>query len=174
MWSTVHRSDDATLSRQRRKTMQRLKTILSKHPFFRGLDQHYIQLIVGCASNVRFDNDKTIFCEGEEANQFYIIRQGKVALEAVSASGREPIIIQVIGEGDVLGWSWLFPPHLWHFDARAIGPTEAIALDGKYLRTKCEKDHDLGYELMKRFAHIIEQRLRAVRSQNPDMYAVHA
>jgi CRP-like cAMP-binding protein len=97
-----------------------------------------------------------------------------VALEAVSSLGRESIIIQVIGEGDVLGWSWLFPPHRWHFDARTVAPTVAIALDGKYLRTKCEKDHDLGYELMKRFAHIIEQRLRAVRSQNPDMYAIHA
>ena len=154
--------------------MERLKTTLSKHPFFKGLDKDHLQLIVGCASNVRFDSGEFILREGEEANQFYIIRHGKVALEAVSLSGREPIIIQVIGEGDVLGWSWLFPPHRWHFDARTIGPTEAIALDGKYIRTKCEEDHDLGYELVKRFAHIMEQRLRAVRSQNPDMYAVHA
>src|ERR1700752_2305823 len=135
------------LSRQRRKTMERLKTTLSKHPFFKGLDKDHLQLIVGCASNVRFDSGEFILREGEEANQFYIIRQGKVALEAVSVSGREPIIIQVIGEGDVLGWSWLSPPHRWHFDARTIEPTEAIALDGKYIRTKCEEDHDLGYEL---------------------------
>jgi CRP/FNR family transcriptional regulator, cyclic AMP receptor protein len=154
--------------------MQRLKTILAKHPFFKGLDQRNLQLIVGCASDVHFDSGEFILREGEEANQFYIIRQGRVTLEAVLAPGREPIIIQVIGEGDVLGWSWLFPPHSWHFDARAVAPTQAIALDGKYIRTKCEEDHDLGYELMKRFAHIIEQRLRAVRSQNPDMYAVHA
>ncbi len=154
--------------------MQRLKTTLSKHPFFKGLNQRYLNLIAGCASNVHFDSGEFILREGEEANQFYIIRQGRVSLESVLSPGREPIIIQVIREGDVLGWSWLFPPHRWHFDARAITPTEAIALDGKYIRTRCEKDHDLGYELMKRFAQIIEQRLQAVRSQNPDMYAVHA
>jgi CRP/FNR family transcriptional regulator, cyclic AMP receptor protein len=162
------------LSQQRRKMMQRLKTTLAKHPFFKGLDQSYLDLIIGCASNMHFDSGEFILREGEEANQFYIIRQGRVALEAVLAPGREPIIIQIIREGDVLGWSWLFPPHRCHFDARAVAPTEAIALDGKYLRTKCEKDHDLGYELLKRFAQIMEQRLRAVRSQNPDMYAVHA
>jgi CRP-like cAMP-binding protein len=154
--------------------MQRLKTILAKHPFFKGLDQRYLQLIIGCASDVHFDAGEFIFREGEEANQFYIIRQGKVALETVVISEREPIIIQVIGEGDVLGWSWLFPPHRWRFNARTVTPTQAIALDGKYLRTKCEEDHNLGYELMKRFAYIIEQRLRAMRLQNPDMYAIHA
>jgi CRP/FNR family cyclic AMP-dependent transcriptional regulator len=162
------------LSQQRRRKMQRLKTTLAKHPFFRGLDQRYLNLIIGCASNARFDSGEFILHEGEEANQFYIIRQGRVALEAVLAPGREPIIIQIIREGDVLGWSWLFPPHRWHFDARAVAPTEAIVLDGKYIRTQCEKNHDLGYELLKRFAQIIEQRLQAIRSQNPDMYAVHA
>ena len=154
--------------------MQRLKTVLSKHPLFKGLDKRYLQLIVDCASNVHFNSGDVILNDGEEANQFYIIRQGRVALEVVLSPGREPIIIQVIGEGDVLGWSWLFPPYRWHFDAQAVAPTQAIALDGKFLRTKCEKDHHLGYELMKRFANIIERRLRAMRLQNPDMYAIHA
>jgi CRP-like cAMP-binding protein len=154
--------------------MQRLKTLLSKHPLFKGLDKRHLQLILDCASDVHFKSGDIIFHEGEEANQFYIIRQGRVALEVTLVSGREPIIIQVIGEGDVLGWSWLFPPYRWHFDTRAVADTQAIALDGKYLRTICEKDHHLGYELMKRLASIVEKRLRAIRLQNPDMYAVHA
>jgi CRP-like cAMP-binding protein len=154
--------------------MQRLKTILSKHQLFKGLDKRCLQLIVDCASSVHFNSGDIIFHEGEEANQFYIIQQGRVVLEVVLVSGREPIIIQVIGEGGILGWSWLFPPYRWHFDARAIETTQAIAIDGKFLRTKCEKDHHLGYELMKRFANIIEMRLRAMRLQNPDMYAIHA
>jgi CRP/FNR family cyclic AMP-dependent transcriptional regulator len=142
--------------------MQTLEPILAEHPFFKGLDKHHLQLIVGCASNVRFDSGEFILREGEEANQFYIILHGKVALEVAFVPER-PIAIQTIEEGDVLGWSWLFPPYRWRFNARAITPTEAIILDGKYIRTKCEEDHDLGYELLKRFAHIIEQRFQAMR-----------
>ncbi len=74
----------------------------------------------------------------------------------------------------MLGWSWLIPPYHWHFDAKAVEPTRAIALDARCMRTKCEKDHDLGYELMKRFAQIIEQRLDATRWQLLDVYSVRS
>lgn len=153
--------------------MQTLESILAEHPFLKGLDPHHLQLIAGCASNVRFDAGRLIFREGEEADQFYIIRRGKVALE-VFVPGRGSITIQTIGEGDVLGWSWLFPPYHWHFDARALELTRAIAFDGKCLRTKCEDDHDLGYELVKRFTHIVMQRLQATRLQLLDVYGVHS
>jgi len=153
--------------------METLERILSEHPFLRGLEPRYLQLIVGCASNVRFDAGQFIFREGEEANQFHIIRHGKVALE-IFAPERGPIMIETLGEGDILGWSWLIPPYYWHFNARAVEMTRAIALDGKCLRTKCEEDHDLGYELLKRFAHIIEQRLQATRLQLLDVYGVHS
>lgn len=143
--------------------MQTLEPILSKHPLFKDLDQRYLQLLVGCASDVRFDAGEFIFREGEEANHFYIIRQGKVTLEVVFVLGGEPTIIQTLGEGDVLGWSWLFPPYRWRFDARAVALTVAIAMDGKYLRTKCEEDQNLGYELTKRFANIMGQRFQAIR-----------
>jgi len=154
--------------------VQNLKSFISKHPFFKGLKKSYHDLILGCASEARFDPGETIFREGERADKFYIILQGKVAIEALMAPERDPITILNLGENDVLGWSWLFAPHRWHFDARATAPTKAILIDGDKIRKKCEEDHDLGYELMKRFATIIEQRLRSVRSQNPNMYAVHA
>ena len=153
--------------------MQTLEPILAEHPFFKNLDRRYLELIVGCASNVRFNAGEFIFREGEEADRFYIIRHGKIALE-VFAPDRGPLTIQTIGEGDVLGWSWLFPPYRWHFDARALELTRAIALDGKCLREKCEEDHDLGYELVKRFAQIIMERLQATRLQLLDVYGVHA
>jgi CRP/FNR family transcriptional regulator, cyclic AMP receptor protein len=143
--------------------MQTLESILAEFPFFKGLDQRYIQLIAGCASNAHFNPGELILREGEEADQSYIIRHGKVALEVAFVPERDPIVIQTIGEGDVLGWSWLFPPYRWRFSARAVTPTEAIALDGKYIRIKCEEDHDLGYELLKRFAQVIEQRFQAMR-----------
>lgn len=151
--------------------MENLERILEEHPFFRGLNSKYIQLIVGCASNVRFDVGEFLFREGEEANQFYIVRPGKVALE-IFVPERGPITIETVGEGQILGWSWLIPPHYWHFNARAVELTRAIALDGKCLRNKCEEDHDLGYELLKRFAHIVEMRLQATRFQLLDVYGV--
>jgi len=149
--------------------METLGRILAEHPFFKGLEEPYLQLLVGCASNVRFDAGEVIFREGEEANRFYLIRQGKVAVETF-APGRGPIIIQTLGEGELVGWSWLIAPYRWRFDGRAVELTRAIALDGECLRGKCEEDHNLGYELMKRVAHVMEQRLEATRLQLLDVY----
>jgi CRP/FNR family cyclic AMP-dependent transcriptional regulator len=149
--------------------METLERIIAQHPFLKDLESEYIKLIVGCASNVRFNPDKFLFREGEEANQFYMIRQGKVALQ-ISAGHRGVITVQTVREGDILGWSWLIPPYRWRFDARALELTRAIALDGKCLRTKSEEDHNLGFELLKRFSKIIADRLEATRLQLLDVY----
>ena len=149
--------------------MQTLEPILAEHPFFKGLKPEYLQLVTGCASNVRFDTGMYIFREGEEASQFYLIRQGKVAIE-IFAAQYGPITIETIEEGEVLGWSWIFPPYRWHFNGRVIEPTRAIALDGKCLRAKGEADHDLGYELMKRVAQIMMERLQTTRLRLLDIY----
>ena len=149
--------------------MQTLEPILAAHPFFKGLKPEYLQLVTGCASNVRFDTGTYIFREGEEASQFYLIRQGKVALELFAAQ-HGLITIETIEAGEVLGWSWIFPPYRWHFSGRVFEPTRAIALDGKCLRAKGEADHDLGYELMKRVAQIMMERLQATRIRLLDMY----
>ncbi|MBA4311844.1 MAG: Crp/Fnr family transcriptional regulator [Chlorobiaceae bacterium] len=149
--------------------METLEPLLSEHPFLKGLDPKHLQLITGCASNVRFDAGQIIFREGEEADQFYIIRNGKVTLQ-IYTPGRGSIIIDALTEGDILGWSWLIPPYQWRFDAVAGELTRAIALDGKCLRNKCESDHDLGYELLKRFASIVDSRLESTRLRLLDMY----
>lgn len=153
--------------------METLEAILAKHPFFDRLEQRHLDLLVGCASNVRFDAGQFILREGEEANHFYLIRHGKVALE-IFAGHRGPITVETLEDGDIVGWSWLFPPYRWRFDARAVEITRAIALDGKCLRTKSEQDHDLGYELLKRFARIVEERLQATRLQLLDVYEVRS
>ena len=150
--------------------MQTLEPILAEHPFFKGLKPEYLQLVTGCASNVRFDTGTYIFREGEEASQFYLIRQGRVALE-IFAAQHGPITIETIEAGEVVGWSWLFPPYRWHFSGRVFEPTRAIALDGKCLRAKSEEDHDLGYELMKRVAQIMMERLQATRIRLLDIYS---
>jgi len=149
--------------------METLESLLSEHPFIKGLDQKHIQLITGCASNVRFDAGQIIFREGEEADQFYIIRQGKITLQ-IYTPGRGSIIIDSLTDEEILGWSWLIPPYQWRFDAVATVLTRAIALDGKCLRNKCEADHDLGFELLKRFASIVDSRLESTRIRLLDMY----
>ena len=152
--------------------METLERIVAEHPFFAGLEEQYLHLLVGCASNVRFEAGSSILREGEEASQFYLIRQGKIALE-ISAPPRGRLPVETLGEGAILGWSWLIPPYYWSFSARAVELTRAIALDGKCLRAKCEENHDLGYELLKRFARILERHLEATRLQLLDVYAVH-
>lgn len=151
--------------------METLERIIAEHPFLTGLDPAFTKLMVGCASNVRFNRGDYIFREGDPANQFYLIREGKVAVE-VFAPQSKPIIVATLTEGEILGWSWLLPPYQWKLNARATESVRAIALDGKCLRTKCEQNHDLGYEVLKRFAQIIEQRLEATRMQLLDVYAV--
>jgi len=150
-------------------SIETLEKILAEHPFFKDLKKEYLELILGCAKNVFYKAGEFIFREGEEANEFYIIRDGRVSLE-ISVPGKEPVVIQTLEDGEVLGWSWIIPPYYWHFDAKAVEPTRAIALDGKCLRNKCEEDHSLGYELLKRFVTIVEQRLQATRIQLLDLY----
>jgi CRP-like cAMP-binding protein len=151
--------------------METLERIIAEHPFFAGLESYYTGLLVGCSSNVRFQPGAYIFKEGEEANEFYLIRSGRVALETF-APQHKPLVVETLEEGDILGWSWLLPPYVWKFHAHAIQDTRAVALDGKCLRNKCEQNHDLGYEILKRFGQIMERRLEATRLQLLDIYAV--
>ena len=151
--------------------METLERIIAEHPFFEGLDEGFTKLMVGCASNVRFNRGAYIFKESDPADTFYLIREGKVAVE-VFASQSKPMVVATLAEGEILGWSWILPPYQWKHNAHALDNVRAIALDGKCLRKKCEENHDLGYEVLKRFARIIEQRLEATRLQLLDIYAV--
>ena len=105
--------------------MENLARILGAHPFLKGLESNYIDLIVGCAANVRFNPGDFIFREGEEANQFFIIREGEIALE-IYREGHDPLTVQTLKEGEVLGWAWLVPPYRWRLDAQAIKLTRAF------------------------------------------------
>jgi len=153
--------------------MTTLEPILAAHPFFKDFSAEHIHLLTGCAANVRFESGQYLLKEGREANLFYLIRHGRVALE-MAVPGRTPLTLQTVSEGDILGWSWLIPPYHWTFDARAIEQVRAISLDGVCLRNKCEQDHDLGYVMLKRFAHIMDQRLQAARMQLLDVYGTVA
>jgi len=150
-----------------------LEPIIREQPFFQGLEERYIKLVTGCAKNVRFEAGRVIFREGEEADEFYFIREGLVAVE-VLVPHRGPTAVQTVCEGEMLGWSWLFPPYRWRFQARTQQATRALAFDGKCLRAKCEGDHDLGYELLKRFSQVVTDRLEATRVQLMDLYGTNS
>jgi CRP-like cAMP-binding protein len=150
-----------------------LEPILREQPFFNGLEDRHIQLITGCARNVHFEAGQVIFREGDSADHFYLIREGLVSVQFVIPH-RGLTTVQTVGEGEILGWSWLFPPYRWHFDARTQQPTRGLAFDGECLRKKCEEDHDLGYEVFRRFMYVMVERLESARLQLLDVYGNHA
>jgi len=149
--------------------MDNLEPIIAKHPFFEGLSGEHRKILTGCAKNVRFEAGEYLFRENEAANEFYMIRHGGVAVEFF-VPGREPIIVQTLKEGDMLGWSSHVPPYKWRFDARAMEIVRAVAFDGVCFRGKCDENPELGYEMLKRFSTIMAQRLQATRLQILDVY----
>lgn len=141
-----------------------IRELLASHPLFVEFPPNYLDILADCATNVHFHAGDTIFREGDEADRFYLLSEGEVALEAFSLElGHLPI--QTLQGGDVFGWSWLVPPYRWRFDAEARTEAKALALDGKRLRTRCEEDPVFGYELLKRVVVLMEQRLQATRAQ---------
>jgi CRP/FNR family cyclic AMP-dependent transcriptional regulator len=147
-----------------------LSTRVALHPFLAGMNREQLALLTDSATSVHFEKGQIVFREGEMANRFYLIEIGKVVLESSELLGN-PLIIDTIGPGDLLGWSWMFPPYTWQFTARAVEPTAAIFFYGTILREYCEKDHSLGYELLKRMSAVMVKRLQAARK---NMLAFHA
>jgi CRP/FNR family transcriptional regulator, cyclic AMP receptor protein len=141
-----------------------MATRVALHPFLAGMNHRQLALLTDCAMATHFKKRQTILREGEFANRLYLIETGKVVLESVG-SFDEPLVIETIGAGDLLGWSWMFPPYVWHFTARAIEPTTAIFFYGTILREHCEKNHSLGYELLKRISAVMVKRLQAAHKQ---------
>jgi CRP-like cAMP-binding protein len=149
--------------------MQSMETILAEHPFVKGLTSEHLALLAGCASNERFAAGELLFEEGAPADHLFLVRQGKIAVE-ISTPGKGSIALLTIGQGDIIGWSWLVPPYRRRFSARAVELTRAIGLDGRCLREKCEQDVRLGYALLSRLVGVMAQRLEASRLQLLDLY----
>jgi CRP/FNR family cyclic AMP-dependent transcriptional regulator len=149
--------------------MRTIDEVLAEQPTFEGLDPAYLEFIAGCGANRVFDAGAYLAHEGDPADTFFVIRHGRVALE-IEAPAKGSLMIATLGEGAVVGWSWLFPPYRWSFDARALEVTRTVIFDGACLRGKCEQDKSLGYELMQRFAAIMLERLQATRLQLLDVY----
>jgi len=145
-------------------TLDQLLAVVAQQPFFKGMNEHLIQLLADSIMEMRFKPGHWLFQQGEQANRFYLILEGRVRIESeVKELGMVPI--RTLGPGDDLAWAWLFPPYRMHFSARAIEPTRAIFFYGTRLREKCEANHELGYQLMKRVAEVVVRNLNATQQR---------
>lgn len=149
--------------------MEGLERIIKEQPFFAELSDDFAALVTGCAKNVRFEPGEYLYREGGEATEFFLIREGRVALE-MAAPGRGAVTFMTVGEGDMVGVSWLIPPYRWIYDAHAQTRVRGISIDATCLRRKLEDDHDLGYEMMKRFVPVLVDRLHSTQLQILDVY----
>lgn len=150
--------------------MKDIHTLIAENPFFAGMSDEHLETMSGCGRLVHFKPGEYLLREGDEADTFYLIRDGDVAIESdIPAAGAASVAR--VGAGGITGYSWLFPPYRNSFDSIALTNVSAVALDGECLRGKAEADHELGYQLMKRFAQVMLDRLQATRRQMLDVYA---
>jgi CRP/FNR family cyclic AMP-dependent transcriptional regulator len=141
---------------------QKIEDRLAAHPFLKGMGIDHIKVLAQSAAPTHFEKGQLIFKAGESANGFYLIETGSVALEG-SVLEHGPITTDVVSAGEPLGWSWLFPPYLWHFDARVTEPTTAICLSAILLRQHRDEDQALSHELFRRTCEVMARRLQAAR-----------
>jgi CRP-like cAMP-binding protein len=137
--------------------------------FFEGMEEHHIELISGCGKLVSIKQGEFLLKEGDKAEVFYFIREGEASVESY-IPGQGAKSMMSVGKGGIVGYSWLFEPYRVSFDVRATSDIRAIQMDGACLRGKSERDHELGYHLMKRITQVVLSRLQASRRQVVDVY----
>jgi len=153
--------------------MNEYRSILSTHAFLGNMKAENLDKIAECASYAEFARGQYVFRQGEAAEHFFLILEGSVEVELFSAAGG-PVVLQKVGRGSVLGWSWIISPYIWRFDARVLEPVKALEIDAVRLRTMMSKDSGLGYEILSRFIHTVCERLESERMQLVALYASHS
>ena len=137
-------------------------------PLLADLEARMLALVAGCSSLGHFATGELLAREGEPADTFFALRDGRVALELAAPAGA--IVIETLRPGEVCGWSWLVAPYRWQFDVRAVEPVRVLVFDAACLRGKIERDDALGYALMRRFVPVMLERLQATRLRLVDVY----
>ena len=143
------------------------------HPFVRGMAEEHIARLSEVTPYIAVPARYRLFEEGGTANRFWLIEAGQVALD-LHVPGHGPIIIETVGRGDVIGWSWPLPPYQWQLGAATMQPTQAFELDGRAVRGLLEADPVLGRELTSRFIAVVVHRLQATRIRLLDVYGCPA
>ena len=137
---------------------------LAREPFLSGMRGTDLGRLATAARLTAFPAGRRLATELEPAERFWIIRDGTVALDSRLPGGGS-VPIDALGPGAVVGWSWMFPPYRWRFGAVASTPVEAVEFDGRLVRVLCAVDPSLGYELTRRFAEVMADRLRTARTR---------
>jgi len=135
---------------------------LTNHPFLHGMSHDHLAVLAEAATDVTFPARHRLCEDGGSATRFWLIQSGHVALD-LDVPGQGRMKVDTIGIGELLGWSWLFPPYRWAFGAVAASPVEAFEFDARAVRASCESDPALGYEVTRRLARVVTQRLHATR-----------
>ena len=148
---------------------------LSTHDFFSGLSEDALKFLCECASTYEIKKGQILFRQGERADKFYVARNGRISVQIPALMGPN-LEIQSLGKDQVLGWSWLISPYQWSFQAKAEDDSELLEFNGTAILTRCEKEPKFGYEVLKRFAALMSERLEAARLKmmddwNPDGFA---
>ncbi len=142
---------------------------LTAHPFVRGMREEHIARLSQVTRYISVPARHRLFDEGGTADRFWLIEAGQVALD-LHVPGHGPLIIETLGRGDVIGWSWLFPPFEWLLGGVTMQATQAFELDGRAVREMCETDSSLGHELTRRLITVVVRRLQATRIRLLDVY----
>ncbi|WP_327000601.1 cyclic nucleotide-binding domain-containing protein [Dactylosporangium sp. NBC_01737] len=145
--------------------------LLVGHPFLAGLPPRHLERLSHWACRAPFHAGARIFEENGRADRFWLIRDGYVNLD-IRVPGRGDVIVETLGPGTVLGWSWLFPPYRWHFGAITVDPVLTVAIDGAGTRALCDAEPAFGYELTKRFMAVVVERMQSTRIRLLDLYTV--
>jgi len=151
--------------------MESINDIIAAHPFTKDLEPRFIQLLTERARLEHFRPDQPLFDEGFEADKFYLVRSGQIAIQ-VFVPGQGTTTIQTITAGECVGWSWLFPSRHWHCSAVAIEPTDVVTMESGRLRFEMEADHDFGYAIAMRVGKLMMDRLQASLERVLHLYAV--
>lgn len=136
--------------------------LLADQPFLAGLTEHQLGLLAPLTGRAMFHAGNRIFDQGTSADQFWLITDGRVYLDA-EVPGYDNFVLETLKPGAVLGWSWLFPPYRWHFGAVAISTAHTLTFNGPLVRAQCQRDPALGYELTTRFLAVMGERLQSAR-----------
>jgi CRP-like cAMP-binding protein len=138
----------------------------ASHAFLQGLSQRHLMILATGVRPFTAAPGEYLGREGDSARAFFLIQSGHVALET-QRSGQGGVRVQTVGQGEVVGWSWIVPPYRWQFDCRAVDQVQGLSFAAEWLRDQCEQDHELGYHLMKHLLAVIASRLAATRKQGP-------
>ncbi len=144
--------------------MKTMQDLLAEHPFLDGIPDEWLEPLSLQARRSARHAGGRLFHADRPARHFWLIISGQVDIDTTAPDGGDAVV-DTLGAGEVVGWSWLFPPYTWHFGAIAVAPTQAIEFDAQGVRRLCDREPALGYELSRRFMVVLLRRLQATRDR---------